>query len=311
MPKQFDVVVLTAPDYLTPKKDSVLTANVILEDQLVLDALAELGLRVSRVSWDSQDFDWASTHFALIRSTWDYIHRVDEFSSWLKRASKQTKFINPISLIDWNMDKIYLKELNASGIHIPKTLFIPKGSQWTLHQAWENAKRELGFNSNTLVLKPCISGGARHTYKFDVDQLSQYEVIFAELISNEALMLQEFQQNIVDHGEISMMLFNGEFTHAVLKIAKAGDFRVQDDYGGSVHEYKPNANEIAFAEATVKATPQVPMYARVDIFKDNENKIALAELEIFEPELWFRLQPNAAKVLAKHIKEQLFKNSSF
>lgn len=311
MPKQFDVVVLTAPDYLTPKKDSVLTANVILEDQLVLDALAELGLRVSRVSWDSQDFDWASTHFALIRSTWDYIHRVDEFSSWLKRASKQTKFINPISLIDWNMDKIYLKELNASGIHIPKTLFIPKGSQWTLHQAWENAKRELGFNSNTLVLKPCISGGARHTYKFDVDQLSQYEVIFAELISNEALMLQEFQQNIVDRGEISMMLFNGEFTHAVLKIAKAGDFRVQDDYGGSVHEYKPNANEIAFAEATVKATPQVPMYARVDIFKDNENKIALAELEIFEPELWFRLQPNAAKVLAKHIKEQLFKNSSF
>ena len=96
-------------------------------------------------------------------------------------------------------------------------------------------------------------------------------------------MLQEFQKNIVEEGEISMMVFDGRFTHAVLKIAKPGDFRVQDDYGGSVHIYQPSAEEITFAENVVKACSEMPLYARVDIFKDNDGHWALAELEIFEP----------------------------
>lgn len=145
-------------------------------------------------------------------------------------------------------------------------------------------------------------GAARHTYKIGKDEIGKHESIFKELIAEEALMLQEFQHHIVSEGEISMMLFNGSFTHAVLKIAKAGDFRVQDDFGGTVHEYQPTEEQIAFAQNVVHAAPQLPMYARVDIFKDNDGNWALAELEIFEPELWFRLKPEAAGLLAKAIK---------
>ena len=119
-------------------------------------------------------------------------------------------------------------------------------------------------------------------------------------------MLQEFQHNIVEEGEISMMVFNGDFTHAVLKVAKQGDFRVQDDFGGSVHDFKPSEKEIEFAEKVVNAVPELPIYARVDIFKDNDGNWALAELEIFEPELWFRRNPQAAVVLAQTIKERHF-----
>ena len=101
-----------------------------------------------------------------------------------------------------------------------------------------------------------------------------------------------------------MMVFNGKFSHAVLKAAKPGDFRVQDDFGGSVKMYTPTVEEIEFAENTVKACQELPIYARVDIFTDNDNHIALSELELIEPELWFRYFPQAAKKLASAIKDK-------
>ena len=103
------------------------------------------------------------------------------------------------------------------------------------------------------------------------------------------MILQPFQYNIVEKGEISLMVMNGNFTHAILKIAKKGDFRVQDDFGGSVHDYNPTQEEIDFAENTVKACQEMPIYARVDVFTDNNNTLALAELELIEPELWLEI----------------------
>lgn len=299
---QFDVVVLTDHRYVSPTKKTAYIENVLREDQLVVDALRNQGLTVCRKAWDDPNFDWSTTRFALFRTTWDYFNRFAEFSKWLEQASQQTQFINSKELIYWNIDKHYLQDLAMAGVTIPKTLFIEKGSKMTLSEAIAKASLECGLSTDTFILKPCVSGAARHTYKMEREEIGKYESIFQELIAEEALMLQEFQHHIVSEGEISMMLFHGAFTHAVLKIAKAGDFRVQDDFGGTVHEYHPTDEQIAFAQTVVRAAPQLPMYARVDIFKDNEGNWALAELEIFEPELWFRLKPEAADLLAKAIK---------
>ena len=194
----------------------------------------------------------------------------------------------------------------AAGVTIPKTVFVEKRTETSLARTCNEAKEKYHIKSDSLVLKPCVSGAARHTYKFDFSETTHYETIFKELLVSEAMMLQEFQHNIVEEGEISMMVFNGDFTHAVLKVAKQGDFRVQDDFGGSVHDFKPSEKEIEFAEKVVNAVPELPIYARVDIFKDNDGNWALAELEIFEPELWFRRNPQAAVVLAQTIKERHF-----
>ena len=160
---------------------------------------------------------------------------------------------------------------------------------------------------DTFVIKPCISGAARHTYKISQENITAHEELFSELIANEAMIIQPFQKNIVKKGEISMMVVDGKFTHAVLKIAKPGDFRVQDDFGGTVSDYTPTQEEITYAENAVKSCPEMPIYARVDVFLDNENKLALAELELIEPELWFRNHPKAAHKLAKAIKERITK----
>ena len=210
-----------------------------------------------------------------------------------------TTLFNSENLIRWNIDKHYLRDLNVKGINIAKTYFIEKGQKTSLKQLHDN----LGWQET--VLKPCISGAARHTYKLNNNNLSDYETLFSELNSSESFMLQPFQHQIVSKGEISMMVFNGQFTHAVLKKAKQGDFRVQDDFGGTVHNYVPTADEILFAENTIKACAELPIYARVDIFTDNNGDIALSELELIEPELWFRHYPKAAEVLAQGIKKLL------
>ncbi len=302
----YDVVVLTDPRYINPKKTSDYINNVLLEDRLVLEALQNEGLKAIRKSWDDPDFDWSQTHFALFRTTWDYFDRYQEFSKWFQKASGQTQFINSKQLIHWNIDKHYLMDLAKQGVRIPKTLIVEKGSDMTLKTAFDRAVQAHSFRNDLFVLKPCVSGAARHTYRINSADIENFEGIFKELIAEEAMMLQEFQNNIVAEGEMSMMLFDGAFTHAVLKIAKPGDFRVQDDFGGSVHEYSPSKEQIAFAQKVVQAVPELPIYARVDLFKDNEGEWALAELEIFEPELWFRRNPNAATTLAKAIKSRFF-----
>ena len=295
----YDIVILTERRYTNENFKDHYSNNVFKEDRLVQDALTNLGLKTSRLSWDNDNFDWSTTKAVLFRSTWDYFNRFKEFSKWLQKVSKQTILLNSEAIIRWNIDKHYLLDLQKKGIHIAKTHFIEVTTNSTLKEL----HRKLNWKDT--VLKPCISGTARHTYKLNSINIEDYEVIFKQLIAKEAMMLQPFQNNIVNKGEVSIMVFDGKYSHAVLKKAKKGDFRVQDDFGGSVTVYSPNLKEIEFAEHAVLACPELPIYARVDIFTDNNNQIALSELELIEPELWFRLHLEANKILAKAIKNKL------
>lgn len=296
--KLLDVVILTDHRYIEDSDDPY-KHNVFYEDQLVGEALKEKGLSVDRKAWDDPAMDWSTTRTILIRSSWDYFDRFDEFSNWLNQVSHKTVLINSERLVHWNIDKHYLLDLKANGVHIAETLFVETGTSTTLKALHE----QTGWTHT--VLKPCISGAARHTYKLDAESIEAHEAIFQTLIQEEAMMLQPFQYKIVEQGEVSMMVFNGKYTHAILKKAKAGDFRVQDDFGGSVHDYTPTSEEIAFSEAAVKACPELPLYARVDIFTDNSGKLAVSELELIEPELWFRNCKDAAHELAQGIVEHL------
>ena len=147
---------------------------------------------------------------------------------------------------------------------------------------------------------------ARDPYLLDKTNVDEYQDIFQQLIANEALLFQEFQNNIVSKGEVSLMVFGGKYSHSVLKKVRQGDFRVQDDFGGSVHRYHPTKEEIEFAEFVVlQCESYSPVYARVDVMWDNQNKLCVSELELIEPELWFRTNQNAANLMAealiKHI----------
>jgi glutathione synthase/RimK-type ligase-like ATP-grasp enzyme len=298
---KYDVTILTDWRYVAPKQRNDYIDNILLEDGLVREALEKNGLRVHRTNWDNSTFDWGTSQFALFRTTWDYFDRFDTFNGWLDRVNKQTHLINPYPMIRWNIDKSYLFELQGKGIPIPPSRFVPMGTLRTLQELVDESSWK------EIILKPAIAGAARHTYRFFAEEADRYSDIFRTLIQQENLILQEYQTLITQRGEITLVLFEGRYSHAILKKARPGDFRVQDDFGGTVHPYEPGPDAIDLAQQAFRACPSVPVYGRVDMMWDNRGELCVSELELIEPELWFRVNPESPEKMARAVLSHMEK----
>lgn len=297
--KKFDITILTDSRFINPTELDDNIRTVVTEDNFAKESLERKGLKVIRTNWDNPDFDWTETRFAIFKTTWDYFDRFEEFSKWLNDTSKKTNFINPIETILWNIDKHYLLDLKEKGINIPETIFIEQGDKRKLKDLFN----ECGWKD--CILKPAVSGAARHTFKLNKDNISEHEEIYKELISIKSMLIQEFQYNVLTEGELTFVVFDGKFSHSILKKAKSGDFRVQDDFGGTVHNYSASEEEIKFAEHVVSICSPIPVYGRVDAILDNKNKLAVSELELIEPELWFRNYPESADRYAEAVLKEI------
>ena len=299
--KEFDVVLLTDSRYVNPKKIDPYIQNVLKEDRLVMDGLEKLNLRTIKKDWNDTNFNWSSTKSAIFRSTWDYFDQFSNFRNWLELVKEQCYLINPYEQINWNLDKHYLLDLQKLDLPIVESVFVSKKTQLNLETISKSK------NWKDIVIKPTISGAARHTYHLKNDEIKKFKDKWLSLTNNEDFMVQEFQKNILSTGEIAVMLFGGEYSHSVLKKAKKGDFRVQDDFGGSVEIINPSLEIIELAEKTVKSLKTMPLYARVDIIFDNGSNPVISELELIEPELWFRFKEESAYKLAEIVKDFLNK----
>jgi glutathione synthase/RimK-type ligase-like ATP-grasp enzyme len=266
-----------------------------------MDGLEKLNLRTIKKDWNDTNFNWSSTKSAIFRSTWDYFDQFSNFRNWLDIIKEQCFLINPYEQINWNLDKHYLLDLQKKDLPIVESVFVPKKNELNLETISKSK------NWKDIVIKPTISGAARHTYHLKNDEIKKFQDKWLSLTNNEDFMVQEFQKNILSSGEIAVMLFGGEYSHSVLKKAKKGDFRVQDDFGGSVEKINPSLEIIELAEKTVKNLKNMPLYARVDIIFDNDNNPVISELELIEPELWFRFKEESACKLAEIVKDFLNK----
>ena len=273
--------------------------NILLDDRLLDDALRRRGLSSVRVDWACPDIDWSEFRCAVFRTIWDYFERTEEFSAWLARVERQTTLCNSPETVRWNMDKHYFADLEAKGIPVVATRYLERGATSSLRDAID----ESGW-ADTIV-KPCVSGGARHTYRVNAAKAHELEPIVRELLSAESLLLQPFIEDVARSGEDTLMVIDGRYTHAVRKVPKAGDFRVQEHLGGTVHDYTPTREQIELAERTMAAWQPRPAYGRVDMVRDNEGRLAVMELEVIEPELWLRHHPPAAEALAEAIAKSV------
>ena len=293
--KNYDVVVLTDSRYVNPLKTNNYISNVLREDEWVINALKEKNLSVVKKDWNDSIFDWETTRSILFRSTWDYFDKFELFKKWFNKTKNKCLMINSTETIEWNIDKHYLLDLQEHQIPIPNSEFIKRGSSIDLSLLMQKK------NWNEIVVKPTISGAAKNTYRLKKEEIIQFGPTWEKLIYKEDFIVQEFQNNVISEGEVAMIVIGGKFTHAVLKKAKEGDFRVQDDFGGSIAIYNPNEEMVKLAEKCTRILTPIPSYARVDIIRDNLGELAVSELELIEPELWFRLNPNAAQKLAQHV----------
>ena len=282
-----------------PRADWYL-ANILHEDHLLQAALRRRGIASERVDWAREDVDWSRFGGAVFRSTWDYSRRFGAFSAWLDRVAGRLPLCNPLAVVRWNIDKHYLADLKAAGIPVVPSRFLERGTDRPLAELLADS----GWTE--AVVKPCVSGGARHTYRVDRENAADLDPLLRELLQDEAFILQPFQRAVLSGGEDTLMVLGGRYSHAVRKLPQAGDFRVQDDHGGTVWRLRPDDAQVDLAERAMAACPLsgaglAPAYGRVDMVRGNDGAWAVMELELFEPELWLRQHPPSAELLADAI----------
>ncbi|MFF5384349.1 ATP-grasp domain-containing protein [Pedobacter suwonensis] len=261
------------------------TTTVEREDDKLLYFLKEKELTIDLVIWNNPHINWEDYQVAILKSPWDYFDLIEDFYTWLDLlVTKKVKLLNPINVVRWNSDKRYLKEIEAAGLKIIPSIFINKQNRVSLKHFFDE------FNTDKLIVKPCISGGAKNTFKVTIDHVEAVNHQLNYLLQEEDFIIQPFLPEILESGEWSFIFFNGTYSHSLIKRAKPGDFRVQPAHGGSVHPQNPDHDLIAMAQQYVDLFAKNCLYARVDGTFVNGDFL-LMELELIEPFLFLNTAP--------------------
>jgi glutathione synthase/RimK-type ligase-like ATP-grasp enzyme len=252
-------------------------------------ALADVGLEVEPVSW-TEPRDLAEFDLILPLVAWGYHKRYVEWRAFLDRLERdRLPVANPVALLKWNSNKAYLAELGEKGIPTVPTVAVQSLDE----QALEAARARFGCTD--LVVKPPVSASAYGTFRLrDGDE-------FPETVRGWPMLVQPWVAGILDQGEYSLILFDGELSHSLSKVPKSGEFRVQPEYGGIIQRCDPPAGSVALAKAALAAAPAPASYARVDIVVGEAGELLIMELELIEPALFLDHAPEAAAKFAQAV----------
>jgi glutathione synthase/RimK-type ligase-like ATP-grasp enzyme len=266
-------------------------AGYVSDDELAIGPLAELGWDVATVSWRDKAVDWNDFEIVVVRTPWDYQNDPDAFLEVLRKIdASKARLENPLSIIEWNLDKRYLRDLETKGVTIVPTIWgIGNVNEKALYE-WQSF-----FDSGELIIKPTVSATAQDTYrlrKFD----AELETVFAK----RSFLVQPFVNAIVDEGEFSLFYFNGEYSHTILKSPKHGDFRVQEEHGGLITAVAPEPKLRETADKIVASLSEM-LYARVDLVRNERGEFMLMELELIEPALYFRMDGESPYRFARQL----------
>lgn len=271
------------------------------DDHPLVTALSTAGIESEPVLWDD-DVEWRRFRGVLLRSVWDYPEKEVAFRAWLDRLERAgTPCWNPVPLVRWNLDKLYLRELAAKGVPIPPTLFVERSPRVS---AQDVVARIVATGWPEVVVKPSVSGGAWRTLRLGRKDVPARAAALEEILAASSLIVQPFLPEVVEQGEWSFLFFGGEFSHAVIKRPQAGDFRVQWSHGGSHVRAAAPPGLVAQARAVLHAAPSPGLYARVDgVVRDGT--FLLMELEQIEPYLFFAEDPPSVERFVRALATRL------
>jgi glutathione synthase/RimK-type ligase-like ATP-grasp enzyme len=270
------------------------------DDRLFAAALEARGALAVPVVWSDARVQWAAYDAIVVRSCWDYFLRADEFFSWLAQLENERAVVfNDVRTLRWNADKTYLRDLQRHGVPVVPTHWVEFGAAESLR----DIRRRTGWSE--LVVKPAISGSAHETWRASPGREHADEARLGAMTASGGVLVQPLVDVIADDGEWSIVFIDGEYSHAVLKRPRCGDFRVQVEHGGTVETRDPPFELIAQARAALLAAPAArTLYARVDgCVVDGE--LLLMELELIEPVLFLGTSAGAAHRLADAVIARL------
>ena len=265
------------------------------DDLLAVEELRRHGAEVEPAVWDDPGVRWSAYERVEIRSCWDYHLRPAAFLGWLGEMERTgAPLWNPASVVRGNVDKAYLADLAAAGLPVVPTVRLEKGEAADLaglldERGWTEA-----------VVKPSVSASAFRTLRVGRGEAGAAQEKLTALLASSSALVQPFLPEVQTGGEWSLIFLGGEYSHAVLKKPKAGDFRVQQELGGSVDSAVPSPELVVQARRVLETIPEPWLYARVDGVEIG-GAFTLMELELIEPSLFLVADERAPARFAEAI----------
>lgn len=268
--------------------------NLDPDDSLLKDELVKREHSVDACIWDHQSIDWSHYDVTIMRSAWDYHLKLEQFYAWMEKVDRVSKLLNPLKTMKWSSHKTYLRELQEAKLPVIDTEWISKGG------SVEGVFDKLHWDK--VIVKPAVGLATFGVKKFalDVEGRKQAEAHAKELAKTEDVMIQPFLSAVDDYGERALMFLGGEYSHTIRK----SSFQILAPAGHAGESSVPDdEEEISVARKVIAFLPEKPLYARVDLIRDADNKPKLLELELVEPSLFISCYPSAALKFADALEK--------
>lgn len=268
-------------------------ADLAADDRLLVSALRRRGVAVSSAVWTRPEQWRADPGMVLIRSCWDYHLRPDDFLRWLRGLrDRGVVVLNPPPIVEWNLDKRYLLGLADAGVDVGiPTVILERESGIDAIPRLDDTGDGAAHDWTSVVVKPTISASAHDTWRTAWPPTGAALDRLRSALERGPVLVQPFLPEIAHEGETSLVFLAGRFSHAVVKRPAAGDFRVQEEHGGSSraavaapHVVEYGRGVLAAAARLCGAEPETILYARVDVLAARRPR--LMELELIEPTLY-------------------------
>jgi hypothetical protein len=241
-------------------------SGFVIDDELAVLPLARRGIQVDTIPWDRPGVDWRQYALVLIRSTWDYHHNAEAFLRVLETIEHAgVRLENGSDIARWNMRKSYLRDLAARGVEIVPTYWRDRLGPGELVPLFEELRSE------EAVIKPVVGANAQGAWRLDARRARELAPEIESYFAGKPLMMQPFERGVVEEGGYSMIYLNGQYSHAILKKPKHGDFRVQEEHGSVITLVEPEPALVEAGNAAIAAVGQKLLYARADLVRSGES----------------------------------------
>jgi glutathione synthase/RimK-type ligase-like ATP-grasp enzyme len=272
------------------------TGDFVIDDEHAIGPLGALGWQVSTLSWRQPQSAWGDFDIVIIRSTWDYWNDVPAFLDTLEKIDRQTILANRLDLVRWNLAKTYMRDLQQKAIGIVPTLFANSLEA----DFFPTYQSRLG--ADEIVVKPVVGANGEDAFRISKGDTKERLESIAARFHNRDCMLQPFMASILKEGEYSLFFFAGQYSHAILKVPAESEFRSQEERGAEIRSVLPQEKLLIRAQQALDTLTPSPLYARID-FVRNEDDFLVMELELIEPSLYLRMNPQAPARFAASIDQ--------
>jgi glutathione synthase/RimK-type ligase-like ATP-grasp enzyme len=277
---------------------------------LVRAALDRDGVDAVPVVWSDPSADWSSFDLIVANGAWDNIHHPDAFLAWVAARERDgTPTVNSPATLRWNLDKRYLRELEAAGVPIVPTTWVEPDGNGLGGRAGQSA---VALPAGEIVVKPSISGGGHRTARYRPDEHDDARAHVHDLVAaGRTAMIQPYQASVDELGELGLVFLDGEYSHAIHKdpMIRRGagplDSLIDNQVVGAA---TASDGQIELGQLAVAAAERVlgpTTYARVDMVEGADGEQALLELELLDPVLFFAVVPERTAAFADVVRRRL------